>query len=297
MFDFLSSVIRVKYELHTGWELKGELFSNYGWYHLMWLGIMVVTTVLLCIFFARKHNKKIDDRVIFSIGTLLLVIEIYKQIFYTIDAGHYQWYAFPFQFCSVPMYVAFIAPLIKKESVKEAMYKFLAFFGFLAGFAVMLYPDSCLHTRFITILIHTMLWHTSMVVMGAYLIVSRGYGKNIIKDVLPGSIVFAIILVVAVVANIVAYKSYFGIPEKNIYNDTFFLMYISPYYSCPLPILSSIKEQVPYIVFLLAYLMAFVVGISVMWLFVFGIKKLSSLSISHCECKEKEVKNAKVEEC
>ena len=39
---------------------------------------------------------------------------------YTLDAGYYQWHAFPFQFCSVPMFVAFIAPLLKDGKVKRA---------------------------------------------------------------------------------------------------------------------------------------------------------------------------------
>ena len=285
---FLDNIIRIKYDLKTNWELKGELFSNYGWYHLMWLGIMIVATIVLTLVFARKHNKKVDDRVIFSIGALLLEIEIYKQVFYTIDAGHYQWYAFPFQFCSVPMYVAFIAPLIKNEKVKEAMYKFLAFFGLLAGLAVMLYPDTCLNTRYISILIHTMLWHSSMVVMGVYLVVARKYGQNIFKEVLPGSIVFVIILAIAIIANIIAYKTYFGIPEKNIYNDTFFLMYVSPYYDSPLPILSNIKASVPYPIFMLSYIMAFVVGIAFLWLIVYGIRQLClALSKKKEHIKEK----------
>ena len=171
------------------------------------------------------------------------------------------------------MYIALIAPFLKEGKVKDAMYKFLGFFGFLAGFAVMMYPDSCFGTNYITILIHTMVWHSSMVVMGFYVIFSKQYGKNILKEVIPGTIIYTILVIIAALANIIAYKTYFGTP-KNIHNETFYLLYISPYYDCPLPILGTLKEQVPYPVFLLLYVTAFALGISILWCAVFGIRKL-----------------------
>ena len=264
------------YDLLTDWKWIGELPQNYGWYHLMWLAIMVIACILSVYFFARKHDKKLDDKFIFAIGIMLIVSEIYKQVFYTLDAGHYQWYAFPFQFCSVPMYFAFIAPLVKNEKVKDAIYKFLASFGLVAGLAVMLYPDSCFSTSYITILIHTMLWHSSMVVMGVYLIFSRGYGKSL-KEIIPAFIIFSGIVILALVANLIAYEVYFGDPVKNIHNDKFFLLYISPYYETPLPILSDIKNVVEFPIFFILYLVVFLTGIAILWSAVMGIRKLCTL--------------------
>lgn len=263
----------ILYDLITDWEWIGETPKSYGWYHIMWLIIMVLGCIASVYFLARKHDKKIDDKFIFGMGAMLVIIEIYKQVFYTIDAGHFQWYAFPFQFCSVPMYFAFIAPLVKNEKVKDAMYMFIASFGLLAGIAVMAYPDTCFSTSYITILIHTMVWHSSMVVMGVYLIFSRGYGKKI-KEVLPAAGFFAGVVTLALIANIIAYKVYFGDPVKNIHDDTFFLLYISPYYDTPLPILSNIKEMTYFPVFFVAYLLAFFAGVSLLWCIVMGIRKL-----------------------
>ena len=265
--------IKFLYEVKTGWTVNTRP-GNYGWYHIMWLFIMIITTFLLCYFFGRKHDKKVDDRVVFSIGALLFAIELYKQIFYWLEAGFYRWYAFPFQFCSIPMYIAVIAPWLKEGKVKDAMYKFLGFFSFLAGFAVMMYPDTCFSTDYLTILIHTMIWHTSMVVMGVYVIYSKEYGKNPLKEVLPGTIIYAGLVLIAVVVNIVGYKTYFGTP-KNIHNETLFFLYLSPYYGCPFPILGTLKEQVPYPVFLILYVLAFAIGITIVWCAVFGIRKLA----------------------
>lgn len=272
--------------LITGWKWPfEERPAPYGWYHLMWLGIMIIVTVLLVKFVATKHDKRKDNYVVFSIGLLLVIIETYKQIFYTLDAGYYQWYAFPFQFCSVPMMVAFIAPLLKEGKVKEALYKFLAFFGLLAGAAVMAYPGDCFSTSYVTILIHTMIWHASMVIMGIYLLASRGYGKNILKEVIPGFIVFAIIVVIALVGNILSYNLFFNNPELNVHGQSLNMFYISPYYQCSLPILSIIYTKVPYVVFFLCYLLAFLLGISFVWLVTRAINAIR-LAIAKSKAKQ-----------
>ena len=268
------------YELITDWKWINNSPTNYSWFHLMWIMIMILASVLSALFIAKKHDKKIDDKFIFSIGLMLLIAELYKQVFLTLDEGHYQWYQFPFQFCSVPMYVAFIAPLIKKEKIKNSMYLFLSSYGLLAGLSVMVYPETVFATQYITLLIHTMLWHSSMVVMGIYLIVSRKYGKKI-KELIPADIIFIIIVMIAVVANIVAYEAYFKFPEKNIYDEKFYLLFISPYYSNPLPILSDIKEVVPYPVFLASYILVFTLGVCILWSAIIGIRRLF--------CRKKEI--------
>ena len=262
----------------TGWLWPWDRPGNYGWYHICWLVIMVLACLFFCLRFARKHEERTDVRVIFGIGVFLFVIELYKQVFYTVDAGHFQWYAFPFQFCSVPMFVALLLPLFKNERAREVLYRFLAFFGLLAGIAVMAYPDSCFHTDYVTILIHTMLWHVSLVVMGVYLIVSRGYcsdPKRMLREIGGGTLVFAVVVTLALAANLIGYKLYFG-TELNRTGEILFLMYISPYYENPFPILGTIKEQVPFPVFFLAYLAAFAVGVTVLWLSVFGIRRLTA---------------------
>ena len=31
--------------------------TNYGWFHLMFIGIIIITTVLVCIFFRKKRRQ------------------------------------------------------------------------------------------------------------------------------------------------------------------------------------------------------------------------------------------------
>lgn len=281
----------------TGWLWPWDRPTNYGWYHILWLVIMVGLCVFFCLKFARKHDDKIDNRVIFGFGVFLVVIETYKQIFVTVDNGQFIWGTFPFQFCSVPMYAAFIGPLIRKKSIQDVFYKFIALFGFVAGTAVMLYPDTCFHTEYVTILLHTMMWHTSMVIMGIYLIISKRYCsniKNLLNEVGSGAIIFAIIVVISLVVNIVSYHLYFG-TDKNTTGQIINFMYISPYYSCPFPILGDIKEHVHFVFFFIIYLIAFALGISIVWFAIFGIRKLVEFINAKVEKKREEKLNKTVE--
>ena len=68
----------ISYDLITDWEWVGELPKSYGWFHLVWLIIMILACVASVYFLARKHNKKVDDVFIFSLGSFLVLIEIYK---------------------------------------------------------------------------------------------------------------------------------------------------------------------------------------------------------------------------
>ena len=95
-------------------------------------------------------------------------------------------------------------------------------------------------------------------------------------SVIPGTIIFGALVVFAILVNIIGYYAWFGTPNNTTGQKLFFL-YLSPWYENPFPILGTIKEQVPYPIFLLAYLAAFALGITILWLAIFGIKKLVQL--------------------
>jgi len=58
--------------------------GNYGWFHIMFLIIVVVATVLLCKFF--KDCSDTTFRKIIIIGWIVIVVlEIYKQLFLVLN--------------------------------------------------------------------------------------------------------------------------------------------------------------------------------------------------------------------
>lgn len=233
-------------------DLRMDTPGLYGWFHLLWLGITAGTAVVLCVF-GRKWSHKTVCNILLGTAITVIVLEVYKQINYTFGDGSsapsYQWYAFPWQFCSTPMYVGLLAGICRKGKLHDALCAYLATFGMFAGLAVMLYPgDVFIET--VGINIQTMVCHGSMVVIGIYLFGS-GHVQLAHKTVLKAVPVFAVAVGVAMVLNALAYNA--GIADFNMF-------YISPHCDPHLPVYSLVQEKVPYPASLVIYILGFTVA-------------------------------------
>ena len=78
---------------------------------------------------------KRQNRFFFCCGLILLASEIWKQWTLTFQLNHgvYNFWYFPFQLCSVPMYVCLILPWIRSGKLYQALLAFLMDFSLLGG--------------------------------------------------------------------------------------------------------------------------------------------------------------------
>jgi len=179
--SFLSMILEIL-------EIKMESPTPYGWFHLLMCGITIAWILDLCLLHKNDSETKIR-KTVFITGIVVFILEIYKQIVYTFSVENgvihtnFQWYAFPWQFCSIPMYVGMLTGLFRKGKIHQSLCAFLATYGIFAGCAVMLYPVS-IYIDLIGINIQTSVCHGSMIVIGAYLL-ATGYVKLEGKTLLP----------------------------------------------------------------------------------------------------------------
>ncbi len=234
----------------------------FSWFHFLCLALMILFTVAMCLIFGRKHSAKVDRWVVGVFAILLLLGEIFKQLFWFEFYDYYRWEIFPFQFCSVPIYVSLFATFVPCEKVREVCYRFLAFFGIIGGLSVMLVPSAVLYTYFVAISIHSMVWHSILIAMGAYLIVSRGYGKKI-KELFAPFFMFLGFVAMAIVGNILVYKLHLG-TEACQPGDNLSMFYLSPYYPTQFPLLGAVQEF-SYPVFVLTYVAIFTCFSLIVW--------------------------------
>lgn len=233
----------------------------FGWFHILWLCIMIAECVTIYIF-RNKMSKKTINLIILCTGIALIIFEIYKQVemSFRYNGGNgnstwrYQWYSFPFQFCSTPMYLMVLAGILRKGKTYDCIMSYLATFALFGGLVVMIYPGD-VFTKTIGINIQTMFWHSSMFSIGFLILATRSVELNL-KTVLKASIVFGIMLALALMMNIAWH--YGGIDK------TFNMFYISPYYKCPLALLNIIYDKVPYIIFLAIYIIGFMLAATLM---------------------------------
>lgn len=242
----------------------------YGWFHIMFLIILLLSILIIKFKFNKLNNKKIK-KILLIYSIVCLLLEVYKQINFSFNYNlidtwwEFQWYAFPFQFCSTPMYVALIASLTKNKRIENACYVFLSTYGLIAGIAVMLYP-STVFINTIGINIQTMIHHSSMVFIGALLLINNKI-KYTFKSLISGMIVFTICVLIALYIDISTY--YLSI------DNGLKMFFISPFHESSLPIFNIIYSKVNYILFLIIYILIFTFGAYIVLLFNNLIKKKS----------------------
>ena len=239
----------------------------YGWFHIMWILIFIATIALIFIF-----RKKINDRVfkiILIVTTVVLILfEVYKQLVFsfnkTTGEWNYAWYAFPFQFCSTPMYVLFTCIFMKNEKVLKSLYAYLATFSFFAGTAVVFYPITVFIDT-IGINIQTMVHHGTRILF-AVLLYATGRVEFKVMTVVRALPVFLTLATMAMCMNFI----------RGDYAN-FNMFFIAPEGTCDIPVLALLHGEVPYVIFLLAYVLGFTLVASVMLCIAYGVKKLYTL--------------------
>ena len=151
---------------------------SYGAFHILY----VLISFSICIFAAwklRNAGDKTARWVLFSVGMLLTASEVFKQLFYyfAIMDNEYSWGDFPFQLCSVPMYLCLIAPWLKPGKLQRGMYSFMVLYNLLGGAIAFTEPSGLLLDRwFLTI--HALVWHSLLVFIGLFICFSKRGGNR-----------------------------------------------------------------------------------------------------------------------
>ena len=243
---------------------------SFGWFHLLWLALTFLVLIPLLRFPKRQEDAHIRRVVLFT-AIAVTVLEVYKQINYSFSyedgiVFDYQWYAFPFQFCSTPMYIGLLAGLTKKGKLHESLCAYLATYALFAGLAVMIYPNDVFIST-IGINIQTMICHGSMITIAIYLF-ATGYVKLSHRTILKAMPVFAVTVGMAAVMNEIAYRV--GLLET----ETFNMFFISPYCDPHLIIYSDVQKVVPFPWSLVIYILGFTAAAYLVLLIAMGIGAL-----------------------
>ena len=232
---------------------------SYGWYHFIWI-ILVILMIMLLYKTKDKYNEKQLKLTLGIYSITALILETLKQLIWSFNYDQvtkiitwdYEWYSFPFQLCTTPIYVCLICFFLKNNKIRKSLLSYIAFITILGSLATIAYPESCF-TSDILVNIHTMWLHCGSLVVSIYLIMTNEVELNI-KNLIKSIEVFIIFIIIAQTLNITIYNS-------NILNEeTFNMFYISPYFISSLPIFDIIQKALPYPLFLLVYITILILG-------------------------------------
>ena len=233
-------------------DTKMETPTMYGWFHLTFFALSIIMGILFSVIYKRPDMKTVKQ-ILLTISVITVILEIYKQFNFTFRCENnklvidYQWYAFPFQFCSTPMYVGLLAGLTKHKKFHNTLCSYLATFALFAGLCVMFYPNT-VFVPTIGINVQTMICHGSMITIGIFLL-SAGYVGTENKTILKGMLVFVCCVIIAIAMNGIAYYSDL--------KETFNMFFISPHQAPSLPVYSIVQQYVPFPWCLLIYIAGF----------------------------------------
>lgn len=155
----MSTIIKALFQM-SSWPMRTPV--PYSGFHLVFGG----AGILAAIFLAWKLPRGTHPQVLPACGLILAVSEIYKQgfLYYIVNGGQYDWWYFPFQLCSVPMYLGLFIPMVPAR-IRNVFYLFIQDFGLLGGIMALAEPSGLMHPYW-TMTVHGFLWHFNLIFMG-----------------------------------------------------------------------------------------------------------------------------------
>lgn len=246
----------------------------YGLYHILFMIISLVIMITFC-YLMRKNSDKTFRIVLISMGSFLILTEIYKQLYYLYAIGveGYDWDMLPFQLCSVPMYISVVAGCMKKCKVRDCILEYLITIGFLGGIMAYVEPSGILHDDLFKLL-HSSIWHAMLIWIALYILFTKKANFNL-KDYPKALIVLAGVVIVATTLNLVF---------KDKASAGFNMCYISPFRNTPLAVFKDfdvffknlLGNYPGRIISIIIYLIGVSLGGFVIYLVSYYIKELAS---------------------
>ncbi len=248
--------------------------TNYGWFHLMFIAIVIAVTVFLCIKF-KDSNSVVYRRIALLCWFTMVIFEIYKQFVFTVSleknvfVSNYDWSAFPYQLCSTPLYILPFVAFIKNQKINDFFSSYISTFALFGGIVVFIYPNDVFNHPYLGIHIQTMVHHGLQIVTGIFFAVYNRKRMNFVYF-LKAIPVFLLLLTIACILN----ESVLIALQNNGIEDSFNMFYISRFFPNHLPLLSVVYEAVDWIVFLLIYAFGFIVASFTVYTIILAIIKL-----------------------
>ena len=216
----------------------------------------------LCAESARRREKA-EDRFYLAAGLVLLCAEIWKQYVLTfrIGEGAYQWWYFPFQLCSVPVYLCLLIPFCgKNRGLRRAMVTFLADFSVLSGLIAFL-DTSGMHYGYAPLTVMSYLWHIGIAAVG----IRSGLKQEglTLRCFVPAAGIYLGCCLIAELINL-------NLDRFGVIN----MFYINPHYEMNQIVFASMRQFLPNQAVIAVYIIMTVLGAFLIHLLWMGIGRL-----------------------
>ena len=176
----------------------------WGVWHLSFLIIGIGLAIFIS-YKLRHASLKTFNRVLRIVGFSLIGLEVFKLMYnyyalYDMDYNQIM-FIFPFQLCSMPLYMSVIASYLREDSkVRKAMLTFMMTFSLMSGVAAYIEPSGILNSTLVST-IHSCVWHLVLVFFGFFIGFSGRVGKEF-GDFLYAEVLFIVCCMIALCLNV-----------------------------------------------------------------------------------------------
>ena len=167
------------------------------------------------------------------------------------NGGAYDWWFFPFQLCSVPMYLCILLPFTKGR-LRQCFLTFMGSYTLVSAAAALVYPEDMLRS-YVSLTVHGFLWHGILLFIALVIIFTgspmRGPAdasqKSLCSDesparrIIDAAVLFFVLCAAAVIINIAAepVMQAGGLPHSFAA-----MFYLNPFHLSPQPLVSAVQK-------------------------------------------------------
>lgn len=228
----------------TAWTMEKP--ESYGAFHLLVTFVLLAVTIVAA-WRLRNANEKQNRVILGVVGGFLLLTEVYKILFHIFvdpyDWGF--WGCFPFQLCSVPMYLSIVCALCRNRKVNAWLYEFMFAVNMFGGIMAFIEPSGINH-GYVTLTWHAYVWHMLLIFIGLYLYLS----KRVCLDKTSYRKAIAVYLGSCAVAQSL----------NLIFAGKINCFYISPYVQSPLAVFKDIYAACGWVVNMVLLMLALTIA-------------------------------------
>lgn len=224
----------------TAWAMEKP--ASYGVFHLLATAILL-TGAIAAAWALRKADDRRNRIILGTVGFFLLLTEVYKIAFHMVvdPYGWGFWGTYPFQLCSVPMYLSIFCAFCRSQKLNAWLYEFMFAVNMFGGIMAFIEPSGINHPYW-TLTLHAYVWHMLLIFLGLYLYFSKRACLDK-KSYRKAALTYLASCAVAQTMNV-------------IFAEKINCFYISPYVQSPLAVFKDIYAACGWVVNMVLLILA-----------------------------------------
>ena len=225
----------------TAWRMDTP--QMFGGFHAAASLVAVILAVSAAVIASRRIDKRNATRILAVTGWVLVILELYKQLFlfHIVNGGAFDWWFFPFQLCSVPMYLCILLPAVRGR-LRGSFLTFMSGYTLISAAAALIFPEDFLRP-YLSLTLHGFIWHGILLFISLLIILTGAAGSSS-KEITGAAVLFAVLSAAAVCINIGVEAVMPGIraAHPSVAHSWAAMFYMNPYHISPQPVVSAIQK-------------------------------------------------------